>query len=1289
MKDVFISYRRVQGEEIAQSLYRFLDSKGLRVYFDKIDMQDGKPFPSQLESALKTAPNYVLIVTQNVFTHGSEERDWVWREIELALKEYKKSPLERTLTVVVPYGVEIPMWEDLPEEIRDIADVQRIGQRTEQIDLPIGNVWNIEFERVFVAVTELNRRNLWYAAHRWLENSKRPGGRFASLHIEESIMPDASLQKSANLPVNVSMEQNSSYESKKPLLDVLSETKGNLYLIGQGGIGKTTALMSIMNHAYENSAYTEKAQIPIFVELSFAPDSSFGKIYEDGVSTFIRRSIFRQVRMNQTIRQVGSEEIDDLKELFQLPYELAVKPITDLLNKEKPAPEYLLLLDGLNEVSIREIELETSDCSGKIKTSIYRMIWREIEWIADNCPNVRIILTSRSDEDALDNITRLYLNELSGSVVIDYLINGNVAPTQVEKVQKDSVLLETLRIPLFLTMYTALENKSEATAAGEILKAFFHERRKNIEKYTIKSRLDEIHKNLGETSAHDLVGRITPEMYSFILDFILPEIAWNMEREGEFYLNKIKIKKYIEPVLSNFDDLSICGDYGQEAFEDLKITDARVHTKTTANKWLELSADFAVVNEIIINICANAFGILQKTGTRYGFIHQHIRDYFAAIKNINTMRLSVYMFEEDEKELALECINRAFKDEPISVSVRRFVGEYLGEHKNRPYFADEKWNYGVPDHLCDRSILSRVLNVFRCCNSPDYGHAIYSIISILKETRYDLSGENLSYLDLTKIDLSNHINGKQTLSTNFTGTLLSKYTLCGFFISDKIENVFLTKDEKEVVVFTSGCFICKFDFKTFSYLEQMQKRQWLSLDPSVISLENNMDLIQVEPNELDGFGELYGFDEPYVFFGKKIVVNYENDIGAIIYEEERIIRIFNVTDFSDRHIIEIKHNIRNIRIKLLNSRYLFLIYDDNSIDVVRLGDFSVYSKLKNHISQVANLKSAIDIFPGKFIALITSKGNIEIRDYHSLILKSALFDEMRFVALRILQTKRKIAVATKDGRVKILSSDTFSEILIYRFNEDICQKILLTSDECFMIFIGYKTIVIFDTCTNHVIKNYFIKEIDEKYEISTAVLSVDNEHLFLILKSKTCDIGGSSYSFQSGKIVRFSIRDSTFIMSKKYFLSIQDCCENTNNDTVGIILRDGEIELLDSNTLTTIKHLSGEGLSGIGGEKYISFIENQIVVSANGQISCYSAENLDLIKTYSCKENSILICDNNGMTFLADEKNLNVVNTTKKHVVYGAIDNCYINTKMSRSCFHNDCFDGTLDLLKEYGAVID
>ena len=271
--DVFISYRRDGGGEIARALFNHLKKRGLRPFLDIADIPDGRYFDEEIATKLKAAPHYVLIGSADAFTFRKGE-DWVREEIILATDEKEKSPDERTVTVIVPDGVTLP--DTLNNEKADrILKAQRIPLHFGKDDADV-------FDRVFNVVTEVNRVNIWHAAHRWYENSKKKGGRFARLDIVETVLPDVTKKyEKTEFPIDVKLGKEG---EKKGLLDAIKEEKGDLYLIGQGGIGKTTALMKIMEDTYKEP-YTDDTQIPVFVELSFAPDSdSEGKVYENGRS---------------------------------------------------------------------------------------------------------------------------------------------------------------------------------------------------------------------------------------------------------------------------------------------------------------------------------------------------------------------------------------------------------------------------------------------------------------------------------------------------------------------------------------------------------------------------------------------------------------------------------------------------------------------------------------------------------------------------------------------------------------------------------------------------------------------------------------------------------------------------------------------------------------------------------------------------------------------------------------------------------------------------------------------
>lgn len=760
--DVFISYRRSDGYEIAENIYEYLTKKGLRVFWDKHEMIDGHYFDTQIKTNLCRTPNVVLIATKDVFSFRPD-KDWVRSEIAIALEEYEKATEERTITVIQTNDCVFPEEKDLPEKIKNITKENRISYSDDNA-----------FDRVFKAVTNVgSRRNLWHAAHRWLEVSKQPGARFARLDIKNGIMPNTSKQKSTSqeLPIHVDTSKDSSHP--KPLFQAMAEIDGPVYLIGEGGIGKTTALIHILNEAYMNKEYTKTAQIPIFVELSFAPDT-FGPIYKNGKSSFIRRSIYRQLRMDKTARQIGTAKFEEMDTVFDLPEDVAVNPLNDIFTKQTLEPEYILLLDGLNEVSQTFID-ETG-------STVVQMIQKEIMFLLEDCPNVRVILTSRSDDSCIyhDSITRLYLSGVNDEAIRFYLKENEKTEGQIDAAFRDKNLLETLRNPLFLTMYGSLDEIESVSTQGEILHLFFNERRNNLDIYTVQDRIWKIEVEGGKTGTRANIKRLGVDMQNFILDFILPRLAYKMEKMGVFYLRADVIQKEIEHVLKSKDETDICGTYGKEFFTKYrKAPSAKNHTNQVAKEILrKLGDDIEEVAESIIDCCVLSFGILQETGGEYGFTHQHIRDYFAAIENINMLQLACYIYENGKADVALKCL-QPFGEKPVHLTVRKFIGEVLGEHRNKPYFENEKWHYAVPKEpcACDRNLLKRVLNVYRNLLEGECGYSLHSIISILREVREDLSGEDLSYLDLSRCSIYGLVLGNRDFGASLKGTILNLYSI--------------------------------------------------------------------------------------------------------------------------------------------------------------------------------------------------------------------------------------------------------------------------------------------------------------------------------------------------------------------------------------------------------------------------------------------------------------------------------------------------------------------------------
>ena len=457
-----------------------------------------------------------------------------------------------------------------------------------------------------------------------------------------------------------------------------------------------------------------------------------------------------------------------LDEAFSVPFDTAVQPIEDLLSKITPAPEYLLLLDSLNEVSRTHIE--------EAGRSVIQMILQEINWLMEECPNVRVMITGRADEAMIhgDRLTRLALSGVEDDSIQQFLSACDCEEAKINRVFENDSLLETLRVPLFLVMYANLRKNDAITTQGEILRTFFNESKDTLRIYTVQDRLLQVENDVENAASAVQKMRITSEMQCFMLDFLLPEIAWYMEQRNLFALDEETIAEIIEPVLTGTADTDICGRYGKQVFDKYCIDgSAKTHTRKTAKDILsKLGSDMEEVTESFIDCCMFSLGILSANNGKYGFVHQHIRDYFASQKVVTQMWLSVCLYENEQDDTAYECLGTVLRDKPLSLTLRRLIGESLGEHKNKPQFIDGQWQYMVPEELCERSLIRYTLDVLRgvkCTAEYD----LYNLIRIMAEIRVDLSGEDLSGLDFTKCSLNDIRLSRLGLVADITNATLT------------------------------------------------------------------------------------------------------------------------------------------------------------------------------------------------------------------------------------------------------------------------------------------------------------------------------------------------------------------------------------------------------------------------------------------------------------------------------------------------------------------------------------
>ena len=152
--------------------------------------------------------------------------------------------------------------------------------------------------------------------------------------------------------------------------------------------------------------------------------------------------------------------------------------------------KYLLLLDGLNEVSTEQVQNENGQ-----HYYIRTLIIDEIQHLLPDCPNVRVMLTSRTDETEINceehGIQKLYLSGVDDPTIRRYLEECKLTDGRIDEIMANEPLRECLRIPLFLTIFGQLSDSAGISSRGEVLYRFFHEKSGKL--YTQQRRIKEFH----------------------------------------------------------------------------------------------------------------------------------------------------------------------------------------------------------------------------------------------------------------------------------------------------------------------------------------------------------------------------------------------------------------------------------------------------------------------------------------------------------------------------------------------------------------------------------------------------------------------------------------------------------------------------------------------------------------------------------------------------------------------------------------------------------------------------
>lgn len=404
------------------------------------------------------------------------------------------------------------------------------------------------------------------------------GNKYGSVSIAKLLLSNGKtvgLQKDEELFDESFSIVSDSEGNTQPLQDYLSASD-NLIVIGEGGIGKTTALFTYIKKCTESE---QNNVIPLYVRLA---DCSTNTDHEHMILNSL---------MNSMEYAVNGKTTESYKDIID---EFSSKPV-------EGQTKYTLLLDGFNEI--------TSMDMGEVRFSIAEEINALLEY-----SNVRIILTTRESDlygIKMSDFTQVKATGIQKTDVEEFLKN-TLSRDDLDAILANNELLKYLQIPLFLKMFTYSEDRCDylPRTRGEILFQYYN---------GINSIYTE------KKNRNDKNDRKTSLIASILLDFVLPQLGYYMAVNELFHIDI----DYFEAITQDL------GNYINELVKNNPVLKNQYNTHV-----LGIRKVISVYEELNVDdmrlFLIDGLGVLyEDVEGRIYFCHQYVRDYFAAFYCVN------------------------------------------------------------------------------------------------------------------------------------------------------------------------------------------------------------------------------------------------------------------------------------------------------------------------------------------------------------------------------------------------------------------------------------------------------------------------------------------------------------------------------------------------------------------------------------------------------------------------------------------------------------------------------
>lgn len=519
-----------------------------------------------------------------------------------------------------------------------------------------------------------------------------------------------------------------SIELKESLELLWKQKNWNSLYIGKSGFGKTTACFLIIKEFIEN----RQDVLPIYVDAS------------------------------KCIHYVGDEIIVQyIKETYidQFHLKLSANEIYELLFGEQKdekgnKPRIIIFIDGVSlcngqDCDILQKEFDRLRLNNAVQTVL----------LANS-----MVLPIVIGEIA---VQRFDFQELSNEQIKSYLVNMGI--------QKCTVSYDILSNPLILTIYAKTNDY-----LGKYTGNTTHYMRKEIQSGSdvLWNMLEmfAIRFSDGKKSDIDQLRMV------YAVRFLMPAIAWYMEKTGKKYFTLRDFSKYME----DFQGLFV-----EELYSD--VYDEFFGYEN------ELCLSINEMRTVLEDLFVSRAGLLEKSNGRYFFHSEELKHFLTA-----TFVYRYLLVKNIKRERAYELEHIL-----LTTDTCRFIGELTGEINNA--LTETKDGYVVNNVNTE---IQKMLSIYRYKVDDLAKNAISNLVLIMKVARKNiLAGLDLSYLDLRRNTFSHVVLSVPgvdgVIATKFDNAILDQWCFmtpgyCQDNCKIRIlgDNIFSTDSKGNIVCFS-------------------------------------------------------------------------------------------------------------------------------------------------------------------------------------------------------------------------------------------------------------------------------------------------------------------------------------------------------------------------------------------------------------------------------------------------------------------------------------------------------